>query len=83
MKINVSSIEQNQRGLARNRARNPTDFNAAINIGSRFLAAPLTRQGADGSPYAGDEQAREIVARKPRSPHPFTGGSESQHPCSA
>jgi len=45
------------------------DFNAAINIGSRFLATPLTRLGAVDSPYAGDEQAREIVACKPRSPH--------------
>jgi putative transposase len=53
------------------------DFNAAINIGSRFLAAPLTRQGAVDSPYAGDEQAREIVACKLRSPHPFMGGSKS------
>jgi len=53
------------------------DFNAAINIGSRFLAAPLTRRGAVDSPYAGDEQARETVACEPRSPHPFTGGSES------
>jgi transposase len=54
------------------------DFNAAINIGSRFLAEPLTRQGAVDSPYAGDEQAREIVACKPRSPHPFMGWSKSR-----
>jgi len=54
------------------------DFNGAVNIGSRFLATPLTRQGAVDSPYAEDEQAREIVACKPRSPHPFMGGSKSQ-----
>jgi len=54
------------------------DFNGAINLGSRLLAAPLTRQGADGSPHAGDEQARGIVACEPRSPHPFMGGSKSR-----
>jgi len=51
------------------------DLNAAINIGSRFLAKPVTRQAAVDSAYAGDEQAREIAACKPRSPHPFKGGS--------
>jgi len=51
------------------------DFNAAINIGSRFLAKPLTRKGAVDSPEAGDEQAREIVACKPRSPHPSGVGA--------
>jgi len=45
------------------------DFNAAINIRSRFLATPLTRQAAVDSAYAEDEQAREIAACKPRSPH--------------
>ena len=54
------------------------DFNGAINIGSRFLATTLTRWGAVDSPYAGDEQAREIVACEPRSPHPFMGGSKSR-----
>jgi len=53
------------------------DFNGAVNIGSRFLAAPLTRWGAVDSPYTGDEQAREIVACDPRSPHPFMGESKS------
>jgi len=51
------------------------DYNAAINIGARFLAKPLTRRGAADSPQAGNEQAREIVACEPRSPHPFMGGS--------
>ncbi len=51
------------------------DFNSGINIGSRFLAKPLTRQATDGLAYARGEQAREIVACEPRSPHPFTGGS--------
>ena len=51
------------------------DLNAAINVGSRFLAEPLTRQGAVDSPYAGDEQAREIVACEPRSPHPSGVGA--------
>jgi transposase len=47
------------------------DYNAAINIGSRFLPAATTRQATDDLAYTGDEQAREIVACKPRSPHPF------------
>lgn len=51
------------------------DLNAAINIGSRFLATPLTRQGAVDSPYAEDEQAREIVACKPRSPTLLRAGA--------
>jgi len=51
------------------------DFNAAINIGSRFLATPLTRLGAVDSPEAGDEQAREIVACEPGSPHPSGVGA--------
>ena len=50
------------------------DYNAAINIGSRFLPAATTRQATDDLAYTGDEQAREIVACKPRSPHPFMGG---------
>jgi len=54
------------------------DLNAAINIGSCFLAMPLTRKGAVDSPYAGDEQAREIAACKPRSPHPIMSGSKSR-----
>jgi len=45
------------------------DFNAAINIGSCFLATPLTRWGAVDSPYARDEQAKEIIACEPRSTH--------------
>jgi len=53
------------------------DLNAAINIGSCFLAKPLTRWAAVDSAYAGDEQAREIAACKPRSPHPFMGGNKS------
>ena len=58
------------------------DFNGAINIGARFLATPLTRQAAVDSPHAGDEQAIEIVACKPRSPHSFKDGSKSlqRHP---
>jgi len=51
------------------------DYNAAINIGSRFLASPLIRQATDDLTYARNEQAREIVACEPRSPHPFMGGS--------
>ena len=51
------------------------DYNAAINIGSRFLASPLIRQATDDLAYARNEQAREIVACEPRSPHPFMGGS--------
>jgi len=54
------------------------DFNAAINIGSRFLAKPLTRGATVDLAQAGDEQAREIVACKPRSPHPFKGESQSR-----
>jgi len=51
------------------------DLNAAINIGSRFLAKPLTRLGAVNSPKAGDEQAREIVACEPGSLHPSGVGA--------
>jgi transposase len=51
------------------------DYNAAINIGSRFLPKATTRQATDDLAYAQNEQAREIVACKPRSPHPFMGGS--------
>jgi len=54
------------------------DLNAAINIGSRFLAKPLTRQGAVDSPKAGNEQAREITACEPRSPYSFRSESKSQ-----
>jgi len=53
------------------------DYNAAINIGSRFLASPLIRQATDDLAYARNEQAREIAACEPRSPHPFMGGSKS------
>jgi transposase len=52
------------------------DYNAAINIGSRFLPKATTRQATDDLAYAGDEQAREIVSCEPRSPHPFMGGSK-------
>jgi len=51
------------------------DYNAAINIGSRFLPKATTRQATDDLAYTGDEQTREIVACEPRSPHPFMGGS--------
>ncbi len=44
------------------------DYNAAINIGSRFLPMVVTRRATDDLAYTGDEQAREIVACKPRSP---------------
>jgi transposase len=50
------------------------DFNGGINIGSPFLPTATTRKATDDLAYAGDEQAREIVACKPRSPHPFMGG---------
>ena len=50
------------------------DYNAAINIGSRFLPTATTRQATDDLAYARNEQAREIVACEPRSPHPFMGG---------
>jgi transposase len=50
------------------------DFNSSINIGSPFLPTATTRQATDDLAYAGDEQAREIVACKPRSPQPFMGG---------
>jgi transposase len=50
------------------------DFNSSINIGSRFLPKATTRQATDDLAYAGDEQAREIVACKPRSPQSFMGG---------
>ena len=51
------------------------DYNSAINIGSPFLPIATTRRVTDDLAYAGDEQAREIVACEPRSPHPFMGGS--------
>jgi len=51
------------------------DYNAAINIGSPFLPMATTRRATDDLAYAWNEQAREIVACEPRSPHPFTGGS--------
>ena len=50
------------------------DFNGGINIGSPFLPVATTRRATDDLAYTGDEQAREIVACKPRSPHPFMGG---------
>jgi len=51
------------------------DYNAAINIGSPFLPTATTRRATDDLAYARNEQAREIVACKPRSPNPFMGGS--------
>ena len=45
---------------------------------SRFMPAAATRRATDDLAYAGNEQAREIVACEPRSPHPFMGGSKSQ-----
>jgi len=51
------------------------DCNAAINIGSPFLPVAATRRATDDLAYARNEQAREIVACEPRSPHPFMGGS--------
>jgi transposase len=51
------------------------DYNAAINIGSRFLPRATTRWATDDLAYARNEQAREIVACEPRSPHPSMGGS--------
>ncbi len=51
------------------------DYNAAINIGSRFLPKATIRRATDDLAYARNEQAREIVACEPRSPHPFMGGS--------
>jgi len=51
------------------------DYNAAINIGSSFLPTTATRRATDDLAYARNEQAREIVACEPRSPHPFMGGS--------
>jgi len=50
------------------------DYNSGINIGSRFMPKATTRQATDDLAYTGDEQAREIVAYEPRSPHPFMGG---------
>jgi transposase len=50
------------------------DYNGSINIGSCFLASPLIRQATDDLAYARNEQAREIVACEPRSPHPLMGG---------
>jgi len=51
------------------------DYNSSINIGSRFMPKATTRQATDDLAYARNEQAREIVACEPRSPHPFMGGS--------
>ncbi len=51
------------------------DYNAAINIGSRFLPKATTRQATDDLAYARNEPPREIVGGEPRSPHPFMGGS--------
>ncbi len=51
------------------------DYNAAINIGSRFLASPLIRRATDDLAYTGNEPPREIVGGEPGSPHPFMGGS--------
>ncbi len=51
------------------------DFNSGINIGSRFLPKATTRRATDDLAYTRNEQAREIVACEPRSPHPFMGGS--------
>jgi len=50
------------------------DYNGSINIGSRFMLKATTRQATDDLAYARNEQAREIVACEPRSPHPFMGG---------
>jgi transposase len=51
------------------------DYNAAINIGSRFLPRATTRMATDDLAYAGNEPLREIVGGEPRSSHPFIGGS--------
>jgi transposase len=51
------------------------DYNAAINIGSRFLPTATTRQATDDLAYTRNERVRGIVACEPRSPHPFMGGS--------
>jgi transposase len=50
------------------------DYNGSINIGSCFLASPLIRQATDDLAHTRNEQAREIVACEPGSPHPFTRG---------
>jgi len=55
------------------------DYNAAINIGSRFLPTATTRRATDDLAHARSEQAREIVACEPRSPHPFMGDSKSPY----
>ena len=46
------------------------DYNSSINIGSRFMPTATTRRATDDLAYARNEQAREIVACEPRSPHP-------------
>jgi len=46
------------------------DYNATINIGSPFLPMATTRRATVDLAHARDEQAREIVACEPRSPHP-------------
>jgi transposase len=51
------------------------DYNAAINIGSRYMPKATTQKATDDLAYARNEQAREIVACEPRSPHPSMGGS--------
>jgi transposase len=51
------------------------DYNSSINIGSRFMPKATTRRATDDLAYARNEQAREIVACEPGSPHPFMGGS--------
>jgi transposase len=51
------------------------DYNSSINIGSRFMPKATPRRATDDLAYARNEQAREIVACEPRSPHPFMGGS--------
>ena len=54
------------------------DLNAAINIGSRFLAKPLTRRATVDLAYTEDEQAKEIIACKLGSPNPIMGESKSR-----
>ncbi len=51
------------------------DYNAAINIGSRFLPKATTRWATDDLAHTGNEPPREIVGGEPGSPHPFMGGS--------
>ena len=51
------------------------DYNSSINIGSRYMPKAAARRATDDLAYARNEQAREIVACEPRSPHSFMGGS--------